>query len=34
MDDPYSDLRRSVTQAGYYMPATEDMGTWRRLIVC
>jgi hypothetical protein len=33
MDDPYSDLRRSVTQAGNYMPSTEDMGTWKRLIV-
>jgi hypothetical protein len=34
MDDPYGDLRHSVTQAGYYMPSTEDMGTWQRLIVC
>jgi hypothetical protein len=34
MDDPYADLRPSLTQAGFYLPATEDMGTWKRLIVC
>jgi hypothetical protein len=34
MDDSYSDLRRSVTQAAYYGLSPEEMGTWKRLIVC
>jgi hypothetical protein len=34
MDDPYVELRQSFTQAGFYMPSTENMGTWQRLIVC
>jgi hypothetical protein len=34
MDDPYAELRQSLSQAGFYMPDTENMGLWQRLIVC
>ena len=34
MEDPYLQLRQTFAQAGFYMPTTEKMGSWQRLIVC
>jgi hypothetical protein len=34
MEDPYHQLRQTFAQAGFYMPTTEKMGSWQRLIVC
>jgi hypothetical protein len=32
--DPYSEFRAALTQAGFYAPLTENMGTWQRIIPC
>jgi hypothetical protein len=34
MHDPYVELRQTFVRAGFYMPTTENMGSWQRLMVC
>ena len=34
MADPYRDVREELCGAGIYVPRTEDMGSWSRIVLC
>ena len=34
MDDPDLEFRDALRAAGFYAPATENMGAWRRITAC